>query len=218
MALSFKEKIKTLLQLDFKTISALISQRHSGYLFDVGWFNSFKSKQSVDRYNNPIPWVSYPFLDFLNERLNDYLDVFEFGAGNSTLYFASKVNSVTSVEDNKDWYEYLLNKVPANVNLIFRQQIENGNYSKAAADTSNKYHIIFDDGKDRVNSVKNSLNNLHENGVIILDDSEREEYNEIFTELKSLDFRFINFWGIAPTVLFKKCTTVFYRKNNCFDI
>ncbi len=31
-------------------------------------------------------------------------------------------------------------------------------------------------------------------------------------------FKSLEFWGIAPTVLFKKCTTVFYKSNNCLKV
>ncbi len=72
MAISINDKIKVLLKLFSKPriLSALLSQMHSGYLKDEGWFNSFLNKIPVDKLNNPIPWLTYPCISFIDERLN----------------------------------------------------------------------------------------------------------------------------------------------------
>src|SRR3972149_6096643 len=98
MAISISEKIKAIIRLvaEPKTLSALLSLRVFGFFYDEGWFEAFKLQQPVDKKLKPIPWVTYSFLDFIKVRLTKKLDVFEFGSGNSTLFFADKVNCVTS--------------------------------------------------------------------------------------------------------------------------
>jgi hypothetical protein len=59
---------------------------------------------------------------------------------------------------------------------------------------------------------------LSDKGVIVLDDSERNEYKPGIDFVLQKGFKSLEFLGIAPTVLFKKCTTVFYRSNNCLEI
>ena len=127
MALNLKEKIKTLFSLDFKTLSAIISLKHSGYFVDIGWFNAFKTKSSVGINNEPLPWVTYPFIDFILPRLNKEMNVLEFGSGNSTLFYSYKVNSVTTFEHDKNWYEKMLKSIPGNVRLIYKKYDINGN-------------------------------------------------------------------------------------------
>ena len=85
---------------------------------EVGWFESFKSLKSIDKNGYPIPWFSYPFIDFMTPRLEKELVIFEFGSGNSTLFFAKRIKKIISIEHNIDWFN-IVNKVkPENVELI----------------------------------------------------------------------------------------------------
>ena len=66
--------------------------------------------------------------------------------------------------------------------------------------------------------LKKSVNLLSSSGVIVLDDSEREEYKDGVNYLLQNKFKRLDFWGIAPTVLFKKCTSLFYLSQNCLGV
>lgn len=81
-----------------------------------------------------------------------------------------------------------------------------------------KFDIIIIDGLHRVECCKKALNHLKSSSVIILDDSEREEYREGIDFLMRKGMRKIDFSGIAPGILFNKCTTIFYKTKNCMDI
>ena len=65
-------KLKLLVQLvvkDRKRLRVLLSFNNKGsYLDKIGWFNAFENKEPVDEYNNPIPWVTYSFIDFIKAR------------------------------------------------------------------------------------------------------------------------------------------------------
>ena len=68
----------------FSTI--LIRIHPKSALKKLGWFRSFKFKESIDHNGNPIPWWTYSIIDFLQERLNNKsIRVLEFGCGNSTV-------------------------------------------------------------------------------------------------------------------------------------
>jgi hypothetical protein len=218
MAISLRKKISTFLKLDLRTISALLSQKYDGYLKKVGWFESFTSGSVVDKNSQPIPWLSYPFISFISDRLTKTMNIFEFGSGNSTLYFSEKVNSVTSVEHDKDWYIKILSKKNNNVNLLFVQLETNGKYCRSALSGKSRFHIIIVDGEDRVNCIFNSLDSLERNGVIILDDSERNEYADGIDFLLKNSFKKIDFYGMAAGVLYEKCTSLFYKEDNCLNI
>ncbi|MGA8264286.1 MAG: hypothetical protein WB779_07590 [Ignavibacteriaceae bacterium] len=218
MAVNLTDRIKTLLKADFSVIKILLSQLYSGYLLDNGWFQSYKNKTSVDKNGNPIPWITYPFIDFISERLNKNIDIFEFGSGNSTFFYATKVKSLITVEHDKQWFDKISKIIPENVEIIFREGDTDGNYCRCIKDTHNKFDIIIDDALDRVNCIYSSLESLSEKGVIILDDSERKEYKDGVDFLIKSNFKKLDFWGIAPGILFRKCTSVFYKKNNCLEI
>jgi hypothetical protein len=219
MAITFKEKIKTaaLLLKEPDILNALISFRHSGYLKDTGWINSYRKKQPVDAENNPLPWMTHSFIHFIENRLTKEFSIFEYGSGNSTLYFASRVKFVTSLEHNEEWFQKMKKKIPSNVALTFNE-FPSEEYSSSVMRTKDKYDIIIDDAMDRVNVIYNSIESLTVGGVFILDDSEREDYQEGIELLLKNNFKKLDFWGLAPGVLFNKCTTVFYKNNNCLDI
>ncbi len=218
MSVPLKEKINTIFKLLFepKTISALVSQRYTGYLLDVGWFNSFKSNNALDKENNPIPWFTYPIIDFISDRLSKDLEILEFGAGNSTLFFAQRVKTVVSIEHNERWHKKISQISPPNVKIILESNLDN--YSKKASDLNMKFDVIIIDGEKRNSCIINSVEILSESGVIVLDDSEREEYRSGISYLRLNNFKSIDFWGIAPGILFKKCTTIFYKRDNCLGI
>ena len=75
----------------------------SGLLED-GWFESFNTKRSINKIGNPIPWCTYSFIKFIEPRLKKDFKVFEYGSGNSTLWYAKRVAEITSVENDFGWY------------------------------------------------------------------------------------------------------------------
>lgn len=219
----------------------LLQFYRSGYLLDVGWFRAFEASASVGANREPIPWVTYPFIDFISDRLKPNMELFEFGSGNSTLYYASRVRSVTTVEHDPVWYQKVREGLPRNVSIRLCDPPADG-YSRAAVASNQRYDIIVVDGIDRHECtgsvetaprsaevgpltcwcrsccVRNSLPALRDTGVVILDDSERERFADIYSFLEHHSFRHIDFWGISPGLFYRKCTTVFYRSPNCLDI
>lgn len=220
MAFTFAQKVNTIVKLlrEPKTLAALLSQRDFGYLKEVGWFESFSKNRSIDKDFNPIPWFTYPSIDFLAPRLNKSIKMLEFGSGNSTIYFASKVSKVYSVEHNKIWFDIVSKSRPANAEILLSESDGVDDYISLIEKLDLKFDIIVIDGLHRNECMISSINLLSQNAVVILDDSERDEYQKGIGFLLSKDFRKLDFWGIAPTVLFKKCTSIFYKSNNSLEI
>ncbi len=220
MAFTISQKIKTIAKLfkEPKVLSALLSQREFGYLNEIGWFESFKSNRSIDKNRRPIPWFSYPFIDFLTPRLTQDLVLFEFGSGSSTSFFAERVKQVISIEHNKEWFEIVNKTKPNNVKLILTDSDSIDDYLNYLNNLKEKVDVVIVDGLHRNECLTYALEKLSENGVIVLDDSERSEYKKGIESVIGRGFKKLEFWGIAPTVLFKKCTTVFYKSNNCLKV
>jgi hypothetical protein len=196
----------------------LLSMNYNGYLKEIGWIESFKMKMPVDKDLKPIPWMTYPFIDFISDRLSPDMEIFEYGSGNSTLYFASKVKWVYSIEHDEKWYKIMKQRIPNNVSLYHIKLDYGGEYSRFPLSLNKKYDIIIIDGRDRVNCIKVVIKCLKPEGVIVLDDSERPQYLEGIRFLLNEGFRKIDFWGISPGLFYKKCTTIFYTENNCLGI
>ncbi|MGD8305816.1 MAG: FkbM family methyltransferase [Ignavibacteria bacterium] len=220
MGFTFRQKLETfwILIKEPKVLKSLLSLRTFGYLIDVGWFQAFNRGEPVDKNCEPLPWLTYSFIDFIAERLSKEFNAFEFGSGNSTLFFAKRVKQVHSVEHNSEWFKKLLNQLPSNSDLELSISENSEDYIAVIKKSNIKFDIIIIDGIHRVECCYCAPDYLSSKGVIILDDSERNEYLEGRKYLINEGFRQINFWGIPPGKLIRKCTTVFYRNNNCLGI
>lgn len=204
----------------YKLIRSILSAffGQSGYFNQIGWTNSYNSKRPVSQNHEALPWVTYPFIDFITERLNRDMSIFEFGSGNSTIFYASRVKSVHSVEHDLEWVAQLKKRLPENANVFHQELIYGGEYCKFPSTLDCKFDIVIVDGRDRVNCMINAMSYITEKGIIILDDSERQEYSRGIKILQERGFKHLNFYGLAPGLLYKKCTTIFYNINNILDI
>ncbi|MEJ2883714.1 FkbM family methyltransferase [Pedobacter sp. GR22-6] len=204
--------------LDPAKLRVLLSLGFKGYLAEKGWFDAFKTKSAIDHEGKPIAWVTYSFIDFIKDRISKKHDIFEFGSGNSTIFYAEKAAEVYSVEHDKEWFEKSSKINLPNIKMIHCELQPDGDYARTAANSGKKFHIIIVDGRDRVNCCKQSLSALTEDGIVVLDDSEREIYAEAHRFFKANGFKHLPFTGMAPGVITSKCTSVFYRSHNTLDI
>lgn len=221
MALTLKQKISSVgyFLTHPKALQMILSMKESGYLSDEGWFRSLDSGESVNKFGEPIPWFTYPAIDFLKERLNKNMTVFEYGSGSSTLFFADRVKEIISLETDKSWFEKIKSKLPSNASIILFDENNSAiSYSNVIDSLNKKFDIIIVDAIERNEVLLSSINYLKEDGVIILDNSDRDEYRSTSDELKKFHFKRIDFWGIQAAYLNKTCTTIFYRTLNNLGI
>ena len=204
--------------LSHSRIRTLLSFGVKGYLSQIGWFKAFDTKSAVDHNSEPIPWVTYSFIDFIADRIQKNHTIFEFGSGNSTFYYAQRAQKVISVEHDKAWFEKVSTTKPQNSEMIFCELEEGGAYSKMPVHIGLKFDIIIVDGRDRENCCYNSVSALSDEGVVILDDTECEMYAAAIIFFKKQGFRELSFSGISPGLFYRKSTSVFYKDNNCLGI
>lgn len=187
-------------------------------LKEDGWFHSYYMKESVDAMGKPIPWFTYPAIKFIASRLKKNFLVYEYGSGNSSLWFSERVNKVVCVEHNKAWYEKLKAKIPYNVDLRYKSLDSASAYEDDILETGLAFDLVLIDGRKRVRCTANTLKVLKASSIIIFDNSEREKYKEAMVSLEQATFKRIDFWGMGPVVHINSCTSIFYRAGNCFDI
>lgn len=197
-------------------LRGLYKLRSGGALVDEGWFRSVRENAAVDRDGAPIPWIAYPAQHFLERRLRRDFRIFEYGAGNSTIWWAGKVREVVSVEHDEGWYQVLAAKVPGNVRLQL-EPIDGHRYA-GAIDEAGPFDIVVVDGRDRVECARRAIRELADGGVIVFDNSERGKYAGALSELTRAGFRRIEFVGMAPMRARLTETSVFYRGGNCLGI
>jgi len=188
------------------------------YLVEAGWIESRRRRQSVDRDGNPIPWITYPALDFITSRVGSEMTVFEFGSGNSTLWWSQRAGHVTAVEHDGSWAARVVAQLPANATLSHVPLAAGGDYCRHARASGGRFHVIVVDGRDRVNCARASIECLRPDGVIIWDNTERTRYAPGLRALSASGFRRIGFRGPSPINSWASETSVLYRPGNCFGI
>lgn len=191
-----------------------------GFIVSSGFWNSVQHNLPVDQTDTPLPWTCYPMINFLKERLTRDMLLFEYGSGFSTAFFSNYVRKVFSVEYDEDWYKKVLslNKNADNVDVIYNNLHEDYAASIARVNAGD-FDVIYVDGRNRVQCCENAISFLKDDGIVILDDSEREKYCSAFTFFAQKGYAAITFMGLKPGNGMASQATVFYKRgHNCFEI
>jgi hypothetical protein len=149
------------------------------YLISTGYIDSFLYRSLKDSNGENLPWMNYPIISFLKDKLHKDISVFEYGSGASTLFFAKRTASVTSIEYDKEWYKTIVNEISDRQNALIHFQSHNEDYSKSIENfgKGEKFDLIVIDGRDRVKCAINAFPFLSDKGVLIFDDTQRERYH-----------------------------------------
>lgn len=195
----------------------VLSLLFDGYLVEKGWLQSAFTKQPVDKHGNEVPWMVYSIIDFLEDRLSKNMTVLEWGAGNSTVWLSRRVQSVVSLEHDEEFFNHnksRLNILPnVEVRLLDKDSEE---YTKPQMERM--FDLCIVDGRNRVKCFTSALGKVSQRGCIILDNSNRPEYQEAFELARNSRLKSLRFTGMAPGVSFPTETTIFYRADNCLGI
>jgi hypothetical protein len=188
-----------------------------GYLNVTGWFRSKLTRSSVDSRGEALPWITYPCIRFLESRILPQMTVFEFGSGASTGWWSKRVSRVVSCEHDRAWFERVRGQAAVNVEMVHALP-EGGQYAGQISRYHQEFDVVVIDGEDRVTCAINSIEALKGDGVIVWDNTDRADYQAGFEFLRAKGFRRVDFWGMAPLVLFESLTSVFYRDGNCLGL
>ncbi|MEY2427358.1 MAG: hypothetical protein QOJ40_243 [Verrucomicrobiota bacterium] len=157
---------------------------HPQYISRCLTHNVLNGKMPLDL---ELPWFSYASIDFLEEWLKPDMTVCEYGSGGSTLFFASRVKSVYSIEDNPKWLELvtarLKQKSLRNVTLKLcpfdaRNPVgfETSDYLHAIP--NERFDVIVVDGTEEWTPIRpfcfqKAEASVKPGGIIVVDDSWR---------------------------------------------
>lgn len=227
------------------------------FLRPSGWALSRLSRAPVGEDGSPLPWFTYGAIEFLQRVVRRSDQVFEYGAGYSTLWWQSRVRSVVSVEHDEAWADRIRPRLAANVRLEVRPRnapIDKSTLDKARPffarprrldwdyaddktvargledkgfiayaelidrgnDSADKFDFIVIDGMARRLCAFYAVDRVRDDGFIILDNSNRSDYDLAFALLDERGFKQVPFWGLVPGADFASCTSVFARSMKRF--
>jgi len=151
------------------------------------------------------PWIVPHAIPYLESIIRPHHNVLEFGSGGSTLWFADHALAVESIEHSRVWR----NRVAAAMTGDDDKKIELRlipNYCKHdEIKLRRKYDVIFIDGIHRRQCFKASIDRLADGGILIVDNSNRDEIKPIRDSLR---------W---PTTAFRDggwSTTFWFKPRN----
>lgn len=121
-------------------------------------------------------------------------NIFEWGPGYSTHIMRNMCpeSYIVTMEHQQQFYDEW--KKTLNVTILLREAPESDrknikwkDYCEPEEFEKEKFDLIFVDGRERVRCAKWAKEHLNKNGVIILHDSERPEYDEVRKFLKVVE-------------------------------
>ena len=199
-----------------------------------GWLRSFIFKECTDKNGNPLPYFSYPAIEYIETLDMSRLKILEIGSGYSTIYFSKRAKKVISFECDPKWLRKVNNEIKKldlekKVNLKYVDITKPFNESspsfrkktteiylkkikKVLGSQENKFDLVVIDGwgYHRLTLSKLILNYLSDQGILILDDSDELPKTEKL--LNDLGFIQVQFKGYCPGGI-RHVTSVFFNEK-----
>lgn len=222
-----------------QTLEDMVGLFRSHYLDETGWLKSAEVKEAVGPKGEPFPWMTYPAIAFLNKIASQHHRVFEFGSGGSTAWWRGRVQHVVSVEHDPAWAaetgalscpasdatpdenleRYLAQVEPFCDTASANGGLQDRSYAHYLAALADKPRETFDfivvDGMARNTAAAIAANVIKESGIIIFDNSDREDYAHGYHLLSQAGFARIDFWGPGPINPYGWCTSMFLKDLSC---
>jgi hypothetical protein len=183
----------------------------------TGHFRSSMRAAAVDGNGNPLPWYTYPAIDFLGAKDLSTRTVLEFGAGQSTLWWAKRAKRVLSMESDPKWFAYVQSTLPKNAEVFLIPDDLAGIEDHLRDST---FDLILVDGLDRLKAARRSIQLLREDGAVLVDNSDgywggdsKREY-PILDLFRTAGFLRVDFYGYAPGVIQPHCTSLFFKERS----
>lgn len=128
------------------------------------------------------PWLNETAFDLIEQWKMSEWDVFEYGSGWSTIWWAMRCRNVVSVESDQSFYGYMKTEIEKfhNVDYRFRTMVpcSDCEYVQAINESNGVYDLVIIDGRNRVLCTKEVLTHLKPTSVVIFDNTDRHDYDD----------------------------------------
>ena len=183
-----------------------INLRHlaANIKYQYGFCESKRTQKPIDQSGEKLPWFCYPSIEYLSSLDLSGLNIFEWGSGHSSVFFAKRAQSVVSIESDPEWYEYGKTILSPNQSLLFRT---GDSYPMAIHEQKTKYEVIVIDGIMRSSCARQAISALARGEIIIFDNTDWWPKTCLF--LRSRNLLQIDFHGFGPMVDFTTTTSLF---------
>ncbi len=164
--------------------------------------------------SHPVPWLTFDATRAICAALPLDARVFEFGAGNSTVFWARRTASVFSVEDNAGWMEMLNAKLKAlriaNTHLV--HATDKPSYvGTIDAWPDEHFDMVIVDGAFRRECAAAAVRHIKPGGLLVVDNTDWHWFRTEPIEGIPPHWERRAYPGYAPMMGHKSETTVFRR-------
>jgi len=178
-------------------------------LVETGWLLSLYAGLPVNAAGDPLPWVTYPAIDFLEPKIDPAWSVLEWGCGQSTRWWARRVRRVVSVEHDPAWHARVAAATPANVTVHLRP--DPVDYADLTGVPDELFDAVLIDGGDRNRAARTAVTRAKPTGVIVFDNADRRSVRDGLAFLADAGWHRVDFFGLLPSYAYRICTSVFLR-------
>lgn len=172
----------------------------------LGQRRTFDAGRPLDAEGRPIPWFTYPAVEYLSRFRISGWEVFEYGCGESTAFWSGHGARVTSVEHDEKWSQELRARALSNVEIHYRP--DRATYPRAAAEMGRRFDVVVVDGVWREDCVEHAIAALRPDGILVLDNS--DWYADAGAMIRARGFHEVSFSGFGPVNDYTWATSIFF--------
>jgi hypothetical protein len=176
-----------------------------------GFWRSLGQQLPQDAHGQALPWFTYPAIDYLSRLDFSRAEVLEYGAGQSSLWWAARSAKVTAVEGRPEWVQALKRRAPDHLTVL--GPLAGEAYVTTPLEFGRSFDVIVVDGFQRQACAQAALPFLAEGGLLILDNA--DWHPAICGWLRQQGLIQIDFHGFGPLNPYTWCTAIFLRSTFC---
>jgi hypothetical protein len=197
---------------DLAALSSLAPRRLNTFIH-TGWIASVEAGRPVDARGEPIPWYTYPAIDFLESKIQREWSVLEWGCGNSTRWWAARTARVLSIEHNAEWQRKISTDLPAHATATLIEDPLAYSTLKETA-PAETFDVLIIDGEERNACARTAVTRAKPSSIIVFDNSDRKSVGDGMTYLADSGWKRIDFFGLLPSYAYRTCTSIFFRDDS----
>ena len=175
-----------------------------------GHDRSVAERRAVDADGQPLPWYTYPAIEYLDQLDFSGARVFEWGSGWSTLWWAERALQVHSVEHDPKWFA-ALDEQRRRGNIALELQPKRAGYAGAILADEGRWNVIVVDGQARMPCAGNAVQRLAPGGLLIVDNS--DWFPEVCAFLREQGLLQVDLHGFGPIAWATWCTSLFFTRD-----
>ena len=174
------------------------------FALTTGHLRSAISRRAYDHNGQPVPWYTYPAIQYLATLDYTGCRVLEFGGGQSTLWWAERAAHVTTVELDPGWRDHLTGLLDGKATVCVEPPDET-------------FDVAVIDGGNRQEAAAAAVERVANDGLIVVDNSEGywgpPPTYPIIDLMNGRGFLRVDFHGYAPCMRRPSCTSLFFRRE-----